>query len=67
MDRRLVRRALFVASLLLVTVCVGTIGFRLVEGWGIFDAFYMTLTTITTVGYQEVDHLAKAGESSTHS
>jgi voltage-gated potassium channel len=61
MDRRLVRRTLFVASILLVTVCIGTIGFYLVEHWAIFDAFYMTLTTITTVGYQEVRPLSHAG------
>jgi voltage-gated potassium channel len=61
MDRRLVRRTLFVASVLSVTVCVGTIGFSLIEHWGVFDAFYMTLTTITTVGYQEVRPLSRTG------
>jgi len=61
MDRRLVRRTLFVASILLVTVCVGTVGFSVIEHWGIFDAFYMTLTTITTVGYQEVRPLSRTG------
>jgi voltage-gated potassium channel len=61
MDRRLIRRTLFVASVLLVTVCVGTIGFSLIEHWGVFDAFYMTLTTITTVGYQEVRPLSRTG------
>ena len=58
MDRRLIRRTLFVAGILSITVCIGTIGFSLIEGWGIFDAFYMTITTITTVGYQEIRQLA---------
>src|SRR5579884_170311 len=61
MNRRLVRRALIIAGLLLITLCVGTAGFALIEGWGWFDAFYMTLTTITTVGYQEVHPLDRAG------
>jgi voltage-gated potassium channel len=61
MDRRLVRRTLVVFGIILVILCVGTVGFSLIEGWGIFDAFYMTLTTITTVGYQEVRPLDRAG------
>ncbi len=61
MDRRLVRRTLFVASILFITVCIGTIGFCLIEHWGVFDSFYMTLTTITTVGYQELRPLSRAG------
>jgi Ion channel len=28
-----------------------TVGFHRIEGYSIFDAFYMTLITITTVGY----------------
>src|SRR5438309_9211657 len=61
MDRRLVHRTLFVAGILFIVLCIGTIGFSLVEGWGIFDAFYMTLTTITSVGYQEIRPLSRSG------
>jgi voltage-gated potassium channel len=61
MNRRLVHRTLFVAGILLITVCIGTVGFSLIEHWGAFDAFYMTLTTITTVGYQEVRPLSRTG------
>ena len=61
MDRRWARRTLFVVGIILITLCVGTIGFSRIEGWGLFDAFYMTLTTITTVGYQEVHPLDQAG------
>ena len=49
------------AAFSIFTVCIGTIGFSLIEHWGIFDAFYMTLTTITTVGYQEVRPLNQTG------
>ena len=61
MDSRLGRRVLFVAVLLLITLCIGTVGFRLLEGYSLFDAFYMTLITITTVGYQEVHPLSHMG------
>jgi voltage-gated potassium channel len=33
-----------------------------VEGWNAWDAFYMTVITITTVGYREVHTLSRAGE-----
>jgi voltage-gated potassium channel len=52
---------LLIGGLLLVTLCIGTIGFSVIEGWGVFDAFYMTLTTITTVDYAEVHPLSSAG------
>lgn len=61
MYRRLVRRVVFVAGLLLLTLMAGTLGFRIIEGYPLFDAFYMTLITITTVGYDEIHPLSQAG------
>lgn len=61
MDRRLVRRAAVIGAVLLFTVCIGTVGFQLIEDYSVFDAFYMTLITITTVGYQEIHTLSHAG------
>ncbi len=61
MRSRLVRRFIFIAGLLGFTLLVGTIGFALIEGYSWFDGFYMTLTTITTVGYQEMRPLGHAG------
>src|SRR5437764_9141078 len=61
MPRRLVRRFIVIAGLLGFTLVVGTVGFRLIEGYSWFDGFYMTLTTITTVGYQEVRPLSHTG------
>jgi voltage-gated potassium channel len=56
-------RGPWLAAALLVGVCVyGTAGYALVEGWPPWDAFYMTVTTITTVGYKEVHPLSRAGE-----
>jgi voltage-gated potassium channel len=42
-------------------VTVGTIGFIWIEHYSPFDAFYMTLITITTVGYEEVHPLSFYG------
>ena len=61
MPRRLVRRILLTAGLLSVAMVGGTIGFVMIERYSWFDAFYMTLTTITTVGYQELRPLSQPG------
>jgi voltage-gated potassium channel len=55
---------LAVALLVLVTVA-GTAGYMVVEGWNAWDAFYMSVITITTVGYKEVHDLSRAGEALT--
>jgi voltage-gated potassium channel len=51
-----------VAILITSVALGGTIGYVLIEGWGLWDAFYMTVITITTVGYREVHPLSRAGE-----
>lgn len=61
MHSRLVQRALLIAGLLFIIVVAGTVGFVEIGGYPWFDAFYMTITTITTVGYQEVRPLSHAG------
>ena len=38
---------------LAAVLAVGTAGFMLIEGYSLFDAFYTTLLTMTTVGYGE--------------
>jgi voltage-gated potassium channel len=51
------------AVLLLVLVFIGgTGGYMLVEGWSLWDAFYMTVITVTTVGYREIHPMSRAGE-----
>lgn len=42
-------------------LAAGTTGYHVIEGWPVFDSFYMTLTTLTTVGYQEVHPLSFRG------
>lgn len=43
----------------------GTAGYMFIEGWNAWDAFYMTMITVTTVGYREVHPLSRAGEAFT--
>jgi voltage-gated potassium channel len=58
---RLRRRLVWLGLLIVAALASGTVGFTLIEGFDPFDAFYMTLTTITTVGYNEIHHLSRAG------
>jgi len=54
------------STILLSSIVVGgTIGYVLIEGWTAWDAFYMTVITITTVGYREVHDLSRAGQAFT--
>jgi voltage-gated potassium channel len=58
---RFARRFLILAGALAITLGTGTIGFTLIDGYPPFDAFYMTLITMTTVGYNEIHPLSHAG------
>jgi voltage-gated potassium channel len=51
--------------LLIVVVAGGTIGYVLVEGWSVWDAVYMTITTVATVGFREVHPLSPTGQAFT--
>ena len=52
----------FTIFLLLAGVTAfGTLGYFLIEGWNAFDSFYMTVITISTVGFGEVHELSTAG------
>lgn len=55
------RRLIFFFGMMLSLLIFGTVGFVLVEGYPWFDALYMTVITLTTVGYYEVRALSTAG------
>jgi voltage-gated potassium channel len=40
----------------------GVVGYRVLEGYSWFDALYMTVITLTTVGYREVQPLGVRGQ-----
>ena len=49
------------AASLLALLIFGSLGFVWLEGWNFFDALYMTVTTLTTVGYGEIHPLDRIG------
>ena len=55
---RLFRSKIYTALLLLLLVlCIGILGFRFISDYTWIDAVYMTVITITTVGFEEVNPL----------
>jgi len=50
-----------IVGLLSAVLAMGTVGYHVVEGWRWFDSFYMALTSLTTVGYEELYPLTHNG------
>ena len=48
---RLAKRLLYILVAIATTLTIGTVGFSLIGHYSPFDALYLTLTTMTTVGY----------------
>ncbi|HXF51309.1 MAG TPA: potassium channel protein [Dehalococcoidia bacterium] len=55
------RRLAVAAGLFGAVFCAGIAGYLIIEGWNLLDAVYMTVTTVTTVGFREVRPLSTAG------
>ncbi|MGH9524842.1 MAG: potassium channel family protein [Terriglobales bacterium] len=55
------RNLRWIALALAALFVLGTVGFHYIEGWPWFDAFYMVLITVTTIGYTEVHPLSTYG------
>src|SRR4030042_6141209 len=54
--------ALIKALLAIVFVLsLGTLGYQIVEGWPFLDSLYMTVITLTTIGFGEVHPLSSQG------
>lgn len=56
-----IRRLLWGVCVLVIIIVAGVIGYVVIEGWSFIDAIYMTIVTITTVGYAEVHPLSAGG------
>jgi len=61
-NSHLLRHVLIITA---AVVACGTAGFMLIEGWPLFDAFYMTIITLTTIGFGEVHELSVPGRAFT--
>lgn len=59
--RLLFARFWLLLALLLASLAGGTLAYAVLEGWSLLDALYMTVTTLTTVGFREVHPLSTAG------
>jgi len=58
-----IRKKLFLSLWLIIFInAFGVIGYMVIEGWNFRDSLFMTVITITTVGYGEVHELTAAGE-----
>jgi voltage-gated potassium channel len=55
------RRIVIALILLLLLLLLAPVGYMLIEGMGYNDAFYMTVITVFTVGFAEVEPLSTAG------
>ncbi len=58
-SQKRLRRGLIILSSI---VAAGTIGYMAIEGWSALDAVYMTVITISTVGYGEVGPLSHTAQ-----
>ena len=54
-------RFLLSLGLMILVFIGGTLGYTLVEGWTTFQSFYMTVITVATVGFQEVETMSPGG------
>lgn len=54
------RLAIAIVGLSLLMI-VGSVGYAILEGWSLADGFYMTLITLSTVGYGETHELSDQG------
>lgn len=48
-------------ALSLIIIISGTAGYMIIENWRFLDALYMTIITISTVGYREVNQVGDVG------
>lgn len=63
-NQRRIRAALYI-SIIVGILLFGTTGYMMIEQWSIFDAFYMTVITLATIGYSETHELSTAGRAFT--
>jgi voltage-gated potassium channel len=56
-----IRKVIFGILALVIIIAAGTAGYMIIEDWTVFDSLYMTIITITTVGYGEVHPLSESG------
>ncbi len=56
-----IRNTFFLVGLLTSLIVIGVIGFMVIEGFEFLQALYMTVITISTVGFGEIQKLSPSG------
>jgi voltage-gated potassium channel len=59
------KKVIFSFCMLMGIISLGTGGYFAIEGMSFFDAFYMTIISISTVGFAEIKPLTPAGRTLT--
>ncbi len=59
------KRVLIVILMLTAVLLAGAAGYIILENWDFIDAVYMSVITLSTVGYKEVAELSTAGKAFT--
>jgi voltage-gated potassium channel len=59
------KKLIFSLTLIIIVLLSGTAGYYFIEGWNLFDSLYMTVITLSTVGFHEIEPLSKAGKAFT--
>jgi voltage-gated potassium channel len=62
MKRTFVRKLLFLLGLITAVLLAGTVGYEAVEGWSPLDSLFMTVITLSTIGYGETHALDRDGQ-----
>ncbi len=55
------REVIYSTLFLTVWMGVGTVGYAVLEGWGLLDSLYMAFITLSTIGFTEVQDLSNEG------
>lgn len=55
------KKILVAIPILLAIIGFGTYGYMFIEGWNFLDALYMTIISVTTVGFGEIHPISSAG------
>ncbi len=56
------RQLRFSLLILVLVIAIGTAGYTAIEGWSLLDSLYMTVITLSTVGFREVHDLSPIGK-----
>lgn len=55
------RNLIFATIMLILIVSMGTVGYMILEKWNFLDSLYMTVITLTTVGFGEIHPVSDQG------